>query len=190
MSAIRNTMSAHETVDWPEILIKEDFLPGADGLFAALERDIAWESRIKKRKTASFGVPFNYSGITYEYCDMHPLLVPVCDKLENEVGYRPNNCLLNYYETGSATMGFHVDATDDLTPGTGVAIVSLGSERSITFRNIENRDLQKDYRLKSGSLLYMPHAVQEHWRHAVLKEPGAGPRISLTFRQVVSTIPQ
>lgn len=136
-------MSGHETADQPQILIREDFLPGADELFAALETDVAWETRIKKRKTASFGVPFNYSGITYEYCDMHPLLVPICAKLESEVGFRPNNCLMNYYETGSATMGFHVDATGNLSPGTGVAIVSLGSERSITFRNIEKPDLQK-----------------------------------------------
>jgi len=168
----------------PHILIVDDFLPDADRLFAALETGIVWQDRIRKRPTASFGVPFNYSGLTYEAAPMHPLLVPVCDGIENELGFRPNNCLLNYYKSGSATMGFHVDATDQLAPGTGVAIVSLGAERSLTFRNIGDRTLERDYRLRTGSLLFMPNAVQNEWLHAVRKEPGAGPRISLTFRQV------
>ncbi|MFN0125512.1 MAG: hypothetical protein ACKV19_02370 [Verrucomicrobiales bacterium] len=38
------------------------------------------------------------------------------------------------------------------------------------------------YVLNPGSLLYMDAAVQEDWLHAVKPAPGAGPRISLTWR--------
>src|SRR5690606_23350765 len=76
----------------PQILIRDDFLPAAARFFAALETGIVWQDRIRKRPTASFGVPFNYSGLTYEAAPMHPLLVPVCDGIEKELGFRPNNC--------------------------------------------------------------------------------------------------
>lgn len=171
-------------MDEPQISITDGFVPTHAALFAELERDVAWEDRIKKRKTASFGEPFNYSGQIYERTNMHPLIAPICDQLEPVIGFRPNNCLLNHYASGSSKMGFHVDATENLAPGSGVAIVSLGADRTITFRHKDDKEHRLDYRLKGGSMLYMPNEVQDDWLHAVLKEQGAGPRISLTFRQV------
>jgi alkylated DNA repair dioxygenase AlkB len=80
-------------------------------------------------------------------------------------------------------MGFHTDATDDLVPGTGIAVVSLGAERTITFRNQRDRQLLEHYPLKSGSLLYMSPEMQLEWKHGILAaENAGGGRISLTFR--------
>ena len=79
-------------------------------------------------------------------------------------------------------MGFHSDQTDHLQPGTGVAIVSLGSTRGLTFRSKADRGIRHTYPLAPGSLLYMDSEVQEHWMHAVKKDVEAGPRISLTWR--------
>ena len=81
-------------------------------------------------------------------------------------------------------MGFHSDATDELAPGTGVAIVSLGAERSITFQSKPDKQIERSYPLKSGSLLYMSAEVQDSWKHAILKQAETGPKISLTFRQI------
>lgn len=162
------------------------FLPAHDELFMVLNSDVEWEERVKKRPTASYGVPYNYSGLTYAEKPMHPRLVPICDQLEPVIGFRPNNCLLNYYASGSARMGFHVDDTENLAEGTGVAIVSLGAPRTLTFSAMSDQEDRREFRLNGGSLLYIPNEVQGHWLHAVLKEPGAGPRISLTFRQVVT----
>ena len=86
-------------------------------------------------------------------------------------------------------MGFHSDATDELEPGTGIAIVSLGAERDITFRPIGERDRTRDegYRLPSGSLLWRSAVMQSAWRHAILTDPAAtGGRVSLTFRRMKS----
>lgn len=168
----------------PGLLLTEGFLEGADALFEELRTSVVWEDRVKTRRTASFGEPFNYSGITYPRTAMHPLMVPVCAQLEKGLGYRPNNCLLNFYVSGKSTMGFHFDATDDLEPGSGVAIVSLGAQRTITFRRKDDKSVSYEYPLKGGSLLFMPNEVQDSWLHAVRGQPGAGPRISLTFRQL------
>lgn len=166
----------------PQITLTPRFVPDGDALFAELQESVAWDERLRARKTASFGVAYNYSGMVYPDVPMHPKLIPLCGHLQEAVGFYPNNCLLNYYPDGSSTMGFHSDSTEELADGTGVAIVSLGSEREIVFRNKADRSIQHVYPLPSGALLYMPNEVQLDWLHGIPKKPGAGPRISLTFR--------
>lgn len=172
----------------PEILQQPAFVSNPDALYAALVSEVAWEEHIKARKTASFGQAYNYSQITYAVTPMHPRLVLLVDRLETTLGFRPNNCLLNFYEDGGSSMGYHSDSTDELVPGTGVAIVSLGSERSLTFRSKADPNEKYAYPLENGSLLYMSPAIQGDWKHAVLKEPDATGRISLTFRQLCETV--
>jgi len=168
----------------PEILQQTGFVPDPDTLYTALVSEVAWEEHIKARKTASFGQAYNYSQITYAVTPMHPRLVPLVDHLEPVLGFRPNNCLLNFYEDGTSSMGYHSDSTEELAPGTGVAIVSLGAERSLTFRSKADPEEKYASPLPSGSLLYMSPEIQGTWKHAVLKQPQAGGRISLTFRQL------
>lgn len=169
----------------PDLLLDEQFLPNSQTLFVALSTTVAWDMRMHSRKTASFGKPYNYSGISYPKAPMHPLLVPVVDLLEARLGFRPNNCLLNFYQSGEATMGFHSDSTAELIAGTGIAIVSLGAQRSITFQSKHDKKEEYEYPLASGSLIYMSPQIQEDWRHAIRKQPEASGRISLTFRQIV-----
>ena len=168
----------------PDLILADEFIAGGDELFAALVNGVVWDERMRARKTASFGTAYNYSGITYPAVAMHSLLVPIVDKLEARIGFRPNNCLLNFYESGEATMGFHSDSTEEIAEGTGVAIVSLGAERNITFQSKQNKEVQHSYPLKSGSLLYMSAEIQHTWKHAILKQEEIGGRISLTFRQI------
>jgi len=143
---------------------------------------------MRARKTASFGVSYDYSGVEYPQTEMHPMLLPVCDRIESELGFRPNNCLLNYYPNGDSTMGYHSDSSEELRDGTGVAIVSLGAERLIVYRSKKDKQVKYKYQLKSGALLYMSKEIQEHWMHAIPKQNGCGERISLTFRQIIKEI--
>jgi alkylated DNA repair dioxygenase AlkB len=166
------------------ILFEPAFLPDHSLLFDALVRQVAWNESMRARRTACFGQPYNYSGMTYDTTPMHPLLVPIVDRLEGKLGFRPNNCLLNHYEDGRSTMGFHSDSEEELTGGTGVAIVSLGAERAITFRGKQDRNVEHTLALPGGSLLYMPRGLQQGYKHAILAQPEAAGRISLTFRSL------
>ena len=168
----------------PDVILDYRFLHDSDALFSVLVEEVPWDTRIQARKTASFGEPYNYSGIQYEPQPMLPLLIPLVDKLETRLGHRPNNCLLNYYPNGDATMGFHSDSTTELEIGTGIAIVSLGSERILTFQYKRGEKQEFEYPLPGGSLLYMSQEVQQDWRHAVRKQREADGRISLTFRRI------
>src|SRR5262249_26529900 len=147
------SLCARTDMQPPSLLLEDDFLPDSLALFDALATGITWDERMRARKTATFGVPYDYSGMTYPAVPMHPLLVPVVDRLESLLGFRFNNCLVNYYPDGNATMGFHYDSTAELEPGTGVAVVSLGAERPITFQSRHHKQIEHEYLLKSGSLL-------------------------------------
>jgi alkylated DNA repair dioxygenase AlkB len=172
-------------MDRPDVLCESCFVPEAGVLFAWLRDHTAWDERMRARLTASFGQPYNYSDMSYPPAPWPEPLLPILDALESRLGFRPNNCLANYYPTGEATMGFHADAVHELAPGTGVAIVSLGAERILRFRRSDDKAVLCDYPLPSGSLLYMPAAVQAEWKHAIPPQPGSEARISLTFRQLI-----
>jgi alkylated DNA repair dioxygenase AlkB len=166
------------------IRIEEAFLPDSPSLFAALVAGVAWDGRMKARKAASFGMPYNYSAIEWPPAPWPDLLVPVREKVARRAGFQPNNCLAHYYPDGASTMGFHSDSTAELEPGTVIAVVSLGAERAITFRSQQDRRLEH-YLLKSGSLLLMSAEMQADWKHSILPAEGVeGGRISLTFRRL------
>ena len=175
-------MVASEQLQPPEVLIKDDFLAEHAALFELLRKTIRWDESMAVRKTASFGVPYNYAQLRYPAVPMHAALAPVVAKLSAELGVEFNNCLLNYYESGENTMGFHADDMTGLQALTGVAIVSLGSARKITYRSKIIPTIRHAFNLAPGSLLYMDSVVQESWVHAIRKQRDVGPRISLTWR--------
>ncbi len=173
-------------IEVPGVWVEDEFLPDSSALFTLLAGTTAWDERMRARKTASFGVPYNYSGITYPVVPVPEPVAALMDRLADHLGYRSNNCLANYYADGESAMGFHSDSTDGLAPATGIAIVSLGAERTITFQAKADKLYTAEFLLRCGSLLFMTAEVQNDWKHAILPQRGATGRISLTFRNVMS----
>ncbi|SNR14133.1 alpha-ketoglutarate-dependent dioxygenase AlkB family protein [Tenacibaculum jejuense] len=162
----------------------ENWILNSDQLFHHFITNINWDERMTARKTASYGVAYNYSQISYPDQEFIPELKTIIASIEEELGFTPNNCLLNYYLDGKSSMGFHSDQTDILYENTGVVIISLGETRTLRFRRINAKEVTKDYLLTSGSLFYMTDAVQEEWQHAIPKTNTDLGRISLTFRKI------
>jgi len=167
----------------PDIILDQGFYPQHAILFTELMASVNWDERMKARKTASFGKPYDYSQMSYGETDIPTCLEELVECLQSKLNIMFNNCLLNLYETGQNTMGFHSDETHNLLPGSGVAIISLGSERAITFRSMDQSTVV-DFRLTPGSMLYMGSDVQKEWMHAIKKQDEAGPRISITWRAI------
>ncbi|WP_448697460.1 alpha-ketoglutarate-dependent dioxygenase AlkB family protein [Mucilaginibacter sp. AW1-3] len=166
------------------VLYIEDFIVDADRAFDYLKLSVNWDERMTVRKTASYGTAYNYSQISYPDQPMPPLLDQLCTEVCKRIGFRPNNCLINYYPDGSSKMGFHSDQTDILNHNTGVIIISLGATRTLRFRNIGDKTDVRDFDLLSGSLFYMSQDVQHHWEHAIPKSDTRKARISLTLRSI------
>lgn len=170
----------------PNIKIIENFVSDPDCLFHEIKNNVDWDERMKARKTASFGVSYNYSDITYPQTDMPVYLGKICQAIDQIIGFMPNNCLMNYYLNGNSFMGYHSDSSEELAENTGVVIISLGSERPISYRLIANKEHKVKYSLKPGTLLYMDKNVQSKWQHAIpKKKTDVGERISLTFRYIL-----
>ena len=161
-----------------------NFIAHADNLLTHLLQEVMWDTRMQARLTASFGKAYNYSQMTYPEQTMLPVLADLLPNIETEVGFLPNNCLINHYANGQARMGYHSDQTDILFEDTGIVILSLGAERNLVFRNIDiDKPEQKiSYNLAHGSLLYMNQAVQQRWQHAIPTSKATDIRLSLTFR--------
>ena len=166
----------------PQVTITENFVSDHAALFESLKNEVEWETSMSARHTASFGVPYNYSQMVYAEQPFHPLLVSLRAKLVKALSIEFNNCLLNYYLNDRSKMGFHSDETENLVEGSGVAIVSVGEERAIHFRNRDDPQQLHSFMLSPGSLLFMGIDVQHHWAHAIKKRKHAGERISLTWR--------
>lgn len=166
----------------PGILYIEGFLPNEAEVFDWALANVAWDERIRARKTASYGRPYNYAGLDYAEIPFPPILERVRAAASKRVGIEANNCLLNYYPDGHSRMGWHADRTEGLVGG--VAIVSLGCTRSLRFRRTANLEDRLNYELAPGSLLYLPQSVHQEWQHALPRNMRRLPRISLTFRQL------
>ncbi len=162
----------------------DNFLDNPNSLFEFLKKNLEWDERMMARKTASFGVAYNYSQMSYPFKEMPNELTKICKKVNDVIGFEPNNCLINYYLDGKSKMGFHSDQTDILELNTGIVIVSLGETRILRFKNIKNNDVIKDYELPSGSLIYMTQELQDEWQHAIPKSNTENGRMSLTLRRI------
>jgi len=166
------------------IIFIENFLDNPDSLFEYLKNNVNWDERMMARKTASFGVAYNYSQMNYPFQEMPKELTEICIGINETIGFEPNNCLINYYLDGKSKMGFHSDQTDILERNTGIVIVSLGETRTLRFKRINNNEEIIDYPLPAGSLIYMTQELQDEWQHAIPKSDTENGRMSLTLRRV------
>lgn len=153
-------------------------------MFDYFKNNVNWDESMKARKTASFGVAYNYSQIKYTRKKFDTTLSFLINRIEDVLKFKPNNCLINYYLDGKSKMGYHSDQIDILYEGTGVAIISLGETRIIRFRRIDDKSITKDFELKDGSLFYMTQEVQKTWNHCIPKSSTEESRMSLTFRHI------
>src|ERR1700754_5097457 len=87
------------------ILYIDNFIEQPATLFDLLVATVHWDDRMAARKTASFGKAYNYSQIEYPYQEFLPELAAINDKIEQTIGIKPNNCLINYYLDGKSKMG-------------------------------------------------------------------------------------
>jgi hypothetical protein len=66
----------------PDIYLNPTFIDTPDVLFEWLNTSVAWDERMKARKTASFGVAYDYSQITYDPVPMPARLEDLCGRVQ------------------------------------------------------------------------------------------------------------
>lgn len=175
-----------------------------------LWEDLPWEERTTARRECFF----NLRGTDYTYgngqgqrtyvpvADDHPtpsrhfidwVRVKIAAKLfpdfEN-VGFPPvfEACFVNGYGDKTQHLGWHADDSPLINHEHPIVVVSLGSEREIWWREIEEdtSGLIFTQKLGNGSMFVMPAGMQQTHQHRIPKsDREVAPRISLTFRSLL-----
>lgn len=171
----------------------------ADALLAALREQVPWEvHRIRlfgrevdsPRLSCWIGDPgtgYRYSGVRFEPRPWPAALLPVRERLREELGLDFNSVLANLYRDGHDAMGWHSDAEPELGPAPVIASVSLGAPRRFALKSRAQPEQRLALELPHGSLLVMSGQTQRNYRHALPRTARPiGARINLTFRQILS----
>ncbi|RDA89375.1 hypothetical protein CP532_6247 [Ophiocordyceps camponoti-leonardi (nom. inval.)] len=139
--------------------------------------------------------------------DESPPLLPFSEpvlaikaEVERHLGHPVNHALIQLYRDGSDHISEHSDKTLDIVPGSFIANLSLGAQRTMVFRTKRaagnaSRLIQRAV-LPHNSLCRMGLRTNMKWLHAIRQDRRAdrdkippelafdGARISLTFRRI------
>jgi alkylated DNA repair dioxygenase AlkB len=119
---------------------------------------------------------------------MHPKVLELMKKLNEDFGTEYNVCVLNYYADEKQHLGWHADNSPEQDLMHPIAVIAFGAERFIWTKKIGATGTVPDedrYLLTKGSLFIMPGGYQDEYLHRIPKhDRPCGGRISLTFRKL------
>jgi alkylated DNA repair dioxygenase AlkB len=179
--------------------------------FRLLWESLPWERRDGAPRRECwlnpYGLPYTYGSgdhaRTYEALPLfgwaeepNSLVWGIMQHINNDHGSSFDCCFINGYEHGRQHLGWHADDSPEMDHDHPIAVVSLGAEREIWFRNLQDCAISHEtgdepylgrQLLGDGSLLLMHAGMQREWQHRIPKSSVAdcGPRISLTYRKLV-----
>lgn len=96
-----------------------------------------------------------------------------------------HGCFVNGYSDEKDALDWHSDDSPSIDASQPIAIISLGAERAIMFRPIDDADPKKieTMILHHGSLCLMLPGMQQTHRHKIPRHSApCGKRVSLTYR--------
>lgn len=175
-----------------------DFLDPAASLehFDGLLAELAWEEQRftiygrtmpMPRLIAMYGpVGYRYSGVVHPPRPLTPRLDAIRRRVEEATGKPFNSVLANLYRDGRDSVGWHRDSDYAHGGQPDIASLSFGATRRFEVRDRDGRS-RAAVDLESGSLLLMRGDAVARWHHRLAKTSRpVGPRVNLTFRQMVA----
>lgn len=176
------------------ITYEPNFVKEHKAAFSTLWSELAWERRglTPRREYYCNTVPVPYVYGTAEFARSyepqvwHPLIEEIARQAEEHLGTTFEVAFLNGYENSKDQLGWHADDSPEMDDGRPIAIITLGAEREIMFRENTNPTDVKKLVLGSGSICVMAPGMQDTHKHRIPKcGYECGPRISITLRGFV-----
>lgn len=172
-----------------------NFIQNPNQVAETLWTELDWQRRDTTPRSEYYwnkhGVPYAYGSggfsRSYESQPLHPIIETINKQLAELVGFEFDVCFLNGYLDQKDHLGYHADDSPEMDDDKPIAIVSLGAEREIWFRDNNWQTMSKNHTdhvlLQNGSLCLMLPGMQDTHMHRIPKAGRAlGRRISLTFR--------
>ena len=151
-------------------------------------------TREGNRGVLQFGEYYKYMGSKTRPKSYPESIVRIMEKLNKDFGtkhrdsryhYQVNSCLVNKYEGGSSDLPEHSDNEGDICPWSSIFTISIGSTRTMTFRNTQD-NVETPVFCNGRSLYQMTRHSQDFYKHQIKADPGQenSRRYSLTFRAI------
>jgi alkylated DNA repair dioxygenase AlkB len=169
----------------------------AERLYKRLVKELEWDHQTLKMYGKEFPeprltYPMGNDGLVHKYTgtarEVRPWIKPIKrlrDRVEDEVGFASNSCLINYYRDQKDGISYHSDK-ETTPPEHFVVTISLGATRDILLKRKDKTGKTIKVPLHSGDLCFMSGRTQELWMHSIPKRTGLlNGRIALTFRELV-----
>ncbi|HEX3124355.1 MAG TPA: alpha-ketoglutarate-dependent dioxygenase AlkB [Rhodanobacteraceae bacterium] len=152
--------------------------------FAALRDGVEWRSERRPMYDREVDVPRLVASYALDDPHLPGELRAAAHIAQRLAGCEFNSVGLNFYRDERDSVAPHNDKLHELAAGAPIALLSLGTARTMTIRTkiAPRRRIQVE--LEPGSLLLMSYATQLHFDHGIPKATTAtGPRISAAFRR-------
>lgn len=163
------------------------FQPGdGDGLRSVLNHFRSLARPKDGRTIARLGVPYKYMGRPLPHHPIPAGLVPVFDRVSQLCGSPFNAAVVNWYQDGGVALPHHSDTAciRELGVHPTIAGLSFGSARVLELvpRSTKSGLVGGSVLLNPGDLYVMSGISQQKYLHGMPALPGAGERMSITFR--------
>ena len=155
------------------------WLTGADVLFDTVLASAPWKAFERPMYDRVVGVPRLE---TRAWPERPTVLERMSRCLGHRYGVRLPSISANLYRDGHDSVAWHGDRIGAVRADAVVAILSLGSSRTLLLRP-DGGGQSIAFPMHSGDLLVQGGTCQRTFEHCVPKRAHAGPRISVMFRQ-------
>lgn len=181
---VERTKLAHGA--WVDV--QRGWLAGADDLFERLVTRVPWRAERRQMYERVVDVPRLVCFYGEQDALPDPMLLLAKQSLDEhyapELGEPFRTAGLCYYRDGRDSVAWHGDTIGrSRTQDTMVAILSLGSPRTLMLRSRSGGGATLRHGLGHGDLIVMGGSCQRTWEHAIPKTARpVGPRVSVQLR--------
>ncbi len=134
---------------------------------------------------ADHGLRYTYSKTQLEPTEFPEEIEAIRKRVQEMANTNFNCCLLNRYRDGRDHLGWHSDNEKLFGKNPTIASVSFGAKRDFVLRRNADHAHKLVYPLGHGDILIMRGSTQQDWMHSLPKRASSGPRINMTFRNII-----
>ncbi|HYL52214.1 MAG TPA: alpha-ketoglutarate-dependent dioxygenase AlkB [Acidimicrobiia bacterium] len=160
------------------------WVQGADALFATIVDRAPWAQRRVHMYDRMVDEPrlIAWYGTSLDDPSLPPVIAPMAAALSARYGREFDGVGAALYRDGRDSVAWHGDRIPDEVIDPVVALISLGSRRTLRMRCKSRHGETRAFTFVPGDLFVMGGTAQRTWEHSVPKVANAGPRLSLQFR--------
>ena len=160
------------------------WVSGADKLFSEIVERAPWEQHRSHMYDRVVDEPrlTAWYGKALADPSLPPVIAAMADALSQRYARGFDSVGAALYRDGQDSVAWHGDRIPLEIVEPVVALISLGSRRTLRMRSKERHRDTRSFTLLPGDLFVMGGTSQRTWEHSVPKVKAAGPRVSVQFR--------